>query len=230
MGLTREVLEKLDVMALIRDLDITLLPLEDLKSDEWQKMDIPGSHWKNGIEAPNFLIQKSCVVQVCNLKTHRFGGHFSASLKNSIGLIAKYSKNNTVNYMKDLHSSPDQRLMIAEVNQIYTPELVIMDAVQSFINGGPESGELADSEIIAASRDRVALDATGLAILRHFDNGRRLSRESIFKQEQIKRAVELGLGARSEKEILLITDDEASGAFATRLTDLLSETSSSTDN
>jgi uncharacterized protein (DUF362 family) len=226
MGSTQEVLEKLNTLELIRDLGIAFLPLEELGSEQWQKVEIPESHWKNGIEAPNFLIWKNCVVQVCNLKTHRFGGQFSASLKNSIGLIAKYSQKTAVNYMKELHASPYQCLMIAEVNKIYTPELVIMDAVQSFISGGPESGELADCGVIAASRDRVALDAVGLAILRHFGAGRRTNRESIFEQEQIKRAAELGLGARSAKDIRLITEDEASGAFAARLKDLLAEAAS----
>jgi uncharacterized protein (DUF362 family) len=231
MGLTREVLEKLGTLKLIQDLNITFLPLEELGIEEWQKVDLPGSHWKNGVEAPNFLMQKGCVVQVCNLKTHRFGGQFSASLKNSIGLIAKHSQKTSSNYMKELHSSPSQRLMIAEVNQIYAPELVIMDAIQCFVSGGPESGELADSGIIAASRDRVALDAAGLAILHYFSPRRTLNREPIFEQEQIKRAAELGLGARSAKEILLVTDDDSSRAFAAKLKNLLNEeTPSSSEN
>jgi uncharacterized protein (DUF362 family) len=221
MGSTREVMEKLGALKLSRDLDIAFLPLEELRSEEWQKVDLPESHWKNGVEAPNFLIQKGCVVQVCNLKTHRFGGQFSASLKNSIGLIAKYSSTASSNYMKELHSSPHQRLMIAEVNRIYSPELVIMDAVQCFISGGPESGELADSGIIAASRDRVALDATGLAILRYFSSRRVLHKDPIFEQEQIKRAAELGLGARSAKEISLVTADDASHTLAAILKNML---------
>ncbi len=225
MGLTREILERLGTLDLIRQLGITFLPLEELASDEWRNADIPGSHWRNGIEVPNFLVKKACVVQVCNLKTHRFGGQFSASLKNSIGLIAKYSqKDSQRNYMKELHASPDQCQMIAEVNQVYAPTLIIMDAVQTFIKGGPESGELADSGIIAASRDRVALDAMGLALLRYSGAGFPLDRGAIFEQGQIKRAVELGLGVRSSKEVRLITDDSESRILASRLEFLLNET------
>lgn len=140
MGDTRQVLERLQATESIRNLGAVLLPLEEMAAEDWKHQELPGSHWGRGIEAPGFLLDGACVVQVCNLNTHRFGGQFSASLKNSIGLIAKYDRKGTYNYMKELHASPDQCQMIAEVNQLYSPALVIMDAVQSFIDGGPESG------------------------------------------------------------------------------------------
>ena len=224
MGSTREVMEKLGTLDVIRDLPVQFLPLEELESREWKKIDIPGSHWKRGVEIPIFLNQNSCVVQVCNLKTHRFGGQFSASLKNSIGLIAKYSAQDGYNYMKELHASPDQRRMIAEVNQTYAPDLVIMDAVQSFTSGGPDSGDVAESGVIAAAQDRIAIDAAGLAILLRFGAGAPLNTGSIFDNEQIQRAAELGLGVRSSKEIRFIADGEASRALAAILENLLSET------
>jgi uncharacterized protein (DUF362 family) len=227
MGLTREVLEKLSTLELIRQLGIAFLPLEELTAKEWQKVGIPGPHWKDGIEAPGFLVQNACLVQVCNLKTHRFGGQFSASLKNSIGLIAKYSQQDPQrDYMKELHASPDQCAMIAEVNQIYSPALIVMDAVQAFIKGGPESGEVAETSVIAASRDRVALDALGVALLRYSGAGSPLNQTAVFDQEQIKRAVELKLGAGSAKEIRLLADDYESRVLASKLETLLRETSS----
>jgi uncharacterized protein (DUF362 family) len=112
--------------------------------------------------------------------------------------------------------------MIAEVNQAYSPDLVIMDAIQVFIKGGPESGELACPEIIAASRDRIALDAVGVAVLRHFGAGYPLNRGSVFEQPQLKRAVELGLGVKSGKGIRLLADDRDSRSTAAQLENLLS--------
>lgn len=225
MGLTREVMEMLGVLERIRELGIAFLPLEDLSAQDWAQIDLPGSHWKNGIEAPRFLTGESCVVQICNLRTHRFGGEFSASLKNSIGLIAKQSSTNAQqNYMEELHSSPHQCSMIAEVNQVYSPQLLIMDVVQTFIEGGPESGQIADPGIIAASRDRVALDAVGIAILRHFGAEFPLDRGSVFDQKQIKRSVEIGLGVRSAAQIHLIADDDESRILASRLSNLLGDT------
>lgn len=224
MGLTREVLGKLDTLELINQLGIAFLPLEELAVGEWQKIDLPGSHWTDGIEIPNFLVQKPSVVQVCNLKTHRFGGQFSASLKNSIGLIAKYSSINPQrNYMRELHASKYQCRMIAEVNQVFPTDLIILDAIQVFVSGGPESGELAYPEVIAASRDRVALDSIGLALLRHFGAGFPLNQGSVFQQEQLKRAVELGLGVKTEKDMILLADDNASRSIASQLENLLKE-------
>ncbi len=223
MGVTREIMESLKALDLIHELGLEFLPLEELNPSAWKKMELPGSHWANGIEIPSFLAQKPCVVQVCNLKTHRFGGQFSASLKNSLGLIAKYSTVNSHNFMSELHASRDQCRMIAEVNQVYSPDLVIMDAIQVFINGGPESGELAFPGIVAASRDRIAVDAVGVAILRIFGAESLSIPESILAQEQIQRAVELGLGIRSEKEIRLVADDRGSQSMADQLGSMLKE-------
>jgi len=209
MGQTRDVLGKLGVIDKLRELDVAFLPLEELPPAEWRHIELAGSHWPNGIEAPSFLLRDdACVVQLCNLKTHRFGGDFSASLKNSIGFIAKYAAQDGRNYMKDLHNSHRQGAMIADVNQIYAPALIVMDAVQTFIDGGPEKGEKADSGIIAAAFDRVALDAVGLAILQHSGAESFRNLENIFYQAQIKRAVELNLGARSPGEIRIVFSDE----------------------
>lgn len=233
MGLTRQIVEGLGALEVMREAGATFLPLEELPASEWTKVDLPGSHWKDGVEAPRFLTRQSgqsipstpsVIVQLCNLKTHRFGGVFSASLKNSIGLIAKRSAANAQrNYMAELHSSPSQRLMIAEVNQIYRPELIVMDAMQVFIKGGPESGETADPGVIVASRDRVALDAVGLAILRLSGAGDPISGMRVWDQEQLKRAIVLGLGAGSGEEIELVPDGEESGILASRIRKLLIE-------
>jgi uncharacterized protein (DUF362 family) len=209
MGLARKVWQALGILDWARN---------------WEKIRLPESHWSDGIEAPRFLVRNACVVQICNLKTHRFGGQFSASLKNSVGLIAKHSfVDPKRNYMMELHKSANQCQMIAEVNQIYCPALLVMDAMQVFIRGGPERGELADPGVIAASRDRVALDAVGLALLRYHGAGFPLNRTTIFNQEQIKRAAELGLGAGSANKIRLLTSDAESRDIATKLGNILLE-------
>lgn len=221
MGDTRQILEKLNAVESLRKLGAGFLPLEEMEAEAWRPKDLSGSHWVRGVEAPSFLVEGACVVQICNLKTHRFGGQFSASLKNSIGLIAKYDEKGVYNYMKELHASSNQCQMIAEVNQLYSPELVIMDAVQSFIIGGPESGESATPGILLASQDRVALDAVGMAILQHFGAEAPLRDQPIFEHGQIKRAVELGLGAQSAEEISLVADDRESRSLAAKLENLL---------
>jgi len=213
MGQTAAIWAELGVRETLRGLNVELLPLEALGQDLFRRENLAGWHWKHGVEAPGFLNHDACIVQICNLKTHRFGGIFSASLKNSIGLIAKRGEveGNPYNYMLEFHSSPDQRLMIAEVNQLYKPAVVIMDAMQAFVDGGPERGRVVKLGAILAGFDRIAIDAVGLALLRLNGAGRELTARGVFEQEQIKRAVEIGLGIRSAKEIkLLPAGDEAS--------------------
>ena len=222
MGRTRDVWEKLGTLDLAKRLNLTLMPLDELPAEQWRHEELQNSHWKRGVEVPGFLNAEACVVQICNLKTHRFGGYFSASLKNSVGLIAKYSSQPPrYNYMTELHASPDQRSMIAEVNQIYAPRLVVMDAIQVFVNGGPERGDLAYPEMMAASRDRVAIDAAGMALLRLHGAGPPLSRGMVFEQQQLTRAIELELGAKSVQEIQFLTPDDAGQRLAAQIATLL---------
>ena len=55
----------------------------------------------------------------CCLKTHRFGGDFSLSLKNNVGLVEEEGLEGIYNYMLELHVSPHQLEMIAEINKYH---------------------------------------------------------------------------------------------------------------
>ena len=144
------------------------------------------------------------------------------SLKNSVGLVAKTVPGINHNFMNELHSSPNQRKMIADINQLYQPALIVLDGIQSFITGGPASGKLADSHIILASTDRIAIDAVGVAVLRKFGTTREVSEGTIFEQEQIARAVELGIGIDSPEKITFQTNSEESEQYAKELKTFLS--------
>ena len=72
-----------------------------------------------------------------------------------------------------------------------------------------------------AGNDRVAIDAVGVAILRLLGTTPEVSRGSIFEQEQIARAAELGVGVSSVKQIQLITEDAESDTFAKQVKDIL---------
>jgi uncharacterized protein (DUF362 family) len=87
------------------------------------------------------------------------------SLKNLVGLVASRPKGSSYDYMRELHSSPFQRLMIAEMNKFYKPKLILMDATEGFSHGGPDQGVLIKPGLLLASADRVAMDAVGVAIL-----------------------------------------------------------------
>jgi uncharacterized protein (DUF362 family) len=224
MGATRDVWQSLGVPSLARELDLQTIALDELPAGQWSKRVFAGSHWKHGFEVPRFLEEGSPVVQLCNLKTHRFGGHFSASMKNALGVLAKYSHSGEDrNYMAELHGSPDQRLMIAEACQAFSPTVSIMDAMQVFVSEGPERGELAAPGVIAASGDRIALDSAGIALLRLYNAVFPGKLKDVFEQEQIKRAVELGLGVSGPDRIRLMTRDAASETLAVQLRALMAD-------
>jgi uncharacterized protein (DUF362 family) len=143
------------------------------------------------------------------------------SLKNSVGLAAKWVPGDSYNYMNELHGSPHQRRMIAEVNAAYQPDLIVLDGVEAFVEGGPAQGKKVDAQVILAGTDRVAMDAIGVAILRYFGTTPAVSRGSIFQQEQIARAVELGLGVDGPEKIELVTDDPDSAAYAAQIREIL---------
>jgi uncharacterized protein (DUF362 family) len=83
------------------------------------------------------------------------------SLKNSVGLVAVRPIGTSYDYMRELHTSPYQRLMIAEINEFYKTNLILMDAAQGFSKGGPEQGVLIKPGLLLAGEDRVAIDAVG---------------------------------------------------------------------
>jgi uncharacterized protein (DUF362 family) len=167
MGDTHRVFKSLGVTKLAQTLGVETLILDDLtNAADWALVRTEGDHWQSGFPVPRRLVEAEAVVQTCCLKPHRFGGHFTLSLKNSIGLVGKYMGGDGYNYMNELHSSSFQRVMIAEANAVYNPALVVLDGVQAFIDNGPERGRKVWGEVILAGTDRVAIDAVGLALLR----------------------------------------------------------------
>ena len=130
------------------------------------------------------------------------------SLKLHVGVVP--TSRHGYEYMRELHSSPHQRKMIAEINEPFKPALVILDGMEAFVDGGPMTGKRARGNVLLASIDRVAIDAVGVAILKYLGSNEAIMKRKIFEQEQIARAVELGLGASSPEEIEVYSADEKS--------------------
>ncbi len=222
MGNTRTVLEQKGVFTLAKDIGLQVQVLDELFWSDWVTLKDSDFHWKKGIPVPKLLLDAEVVVQTCNMKTHQYGGHFTMSLKNSVGLVAK-DIGTGHNFMTELHNSAYQRQMIAEINALYNPSLIVLDGVNAFVDGGPAQGTLVQSEVILAGTDPVAIDAAGVAILRLFGTTRQVSKGEVFQQEQIARAVELGLGVESPDQIDFICPDASSAAYAQQIRQILLE-------
>ena len=217
MGNTRGVLEERGVIALAQERGFSAVVLDELDRTGWREVQVPGLHWSRGFFIASVFTLADRVVQTCCLKTHRFGGHFTMSLKNSVGLVAKRVPGVNYDFMGELHSSPHQRLMIAEINKFYRTDLVVMDATDGFTTGGPDKGKLIHPEVIIAGTDRVAIDAVGVALLRSYGTMRDVMDGRIFDQEQIARAAELGIGVASAADIRLFPLDKTAESVAGRI-------------
>jgi uncharacterized protein (DUF362 family) len=221
MGNTREVMETKGAFHLGQELNAKVVVLDESPAGDWELIEQADSHWQQGFALPRVVRNAGGIVTTCCLKTHRYGGHFTLSLKNSVGLAAKYVPGQPYNFMRELHSSPHQRHMIAEINAAYRPDLIVLDGIQAFVNGGPDQGKLVDSKVILAGTDRVAVDAVGVALLRYFGTTPEVSQGAIFDQEQIARAVQLKIGVGSPRLIELVTGDRESAEYAKQVRALL---------
>ena len=212
---TGDVLKEKGIYDLCKKLGVGLVNFEKLPSNQWIKVKPENSHWFNGFEVAKQVLDSKCTVTTCCLKTHGYGGGFSMSLKLSVGITHKRN-------MKELHTSfLSMKKMIAEINQAYTPSLIIMDATEAFVDGGPMTGTRKRADLMVAGSDRIAMDAVGLAILKHLGSNKNIMATKIFEQEQIARAVELGLGVNSPDRINIVTGDPESKQIGSQLKEIL---------
>jgi uncharacterized protein (DUF362 family) len=213
---TRGVMEQKGIFDLARQLRFDVVNFEEIPPSEWVAFGARGTHWPDGFHLPQLVVDSEYLVSTCCLKTHGFGGVFSMSLKLSVGLTPK-------NIRRTMHRSPDMRRMIAELNGGYRPQLIVLDGVTAFTDGGPSQGELQQANVMIAGDDRVAVDAVGLAVLKDMGANQAIMGRRIWEQEQIARAVELGLGARGPADIELVTSDPESAAYTKRLERILAQ-------
>ncbi len=212
---TLEVMREKGIYDLCRKHAVRIINFEDLGEKDWVRIQPEGSHWRNGVLVARPVTEAECVVTTCCLKTHGYGGVFTMSLKLSVGVTNK--KN-----MTELHTSfRSMRKMIAEINTAYRASLIVMDGITVFTDKGPSHGPKKDAGVIVAGTDRIAIDAVGLAVLKDLGSNRDIMDRKIFEQEQISRAVELGLGVSGPGAIEIKSDDEAGMRYAQRLQEIL---------
>ena len=84
-------------------------------------------------------------------------------------------------------------------------------------------GTRKEAKVFIAGTDKVAVDAVGVALLRILGTTPEVTKGSIFEQEQIKRAVELGVGIKSSSEIEFITDSEEAEKLVIQIKEKLAE-------
>ncbi|GAB4417997.1 MAG: DUF362 domain-containing protein [Thermodesulfovibrionales bacterium] len=212
---TSDVLREKGIYELCKKLGAGLINFEELPPDGWVRVKPEKSHWRNGFDVARPILDSECIVSTCCLKTHGYGGVFTMSLKLSVGVTHK--KN-----MRELHTSfRSMRKMIAEINQVYSPSLILLDGIEAFVDHGPARGTRRRADVIIAGTDRIAIDAVGLAVLKELGSNKAIMEGKIFEQEQIARAAEIGLGATRPEDIEILTGDENGKKYADRLMSIL---------
>jgi uncharacterized protein (DUF362 family) len=217
---TRLVMEQKGIVPMLEKRQVRVIDFDNLPADDWVECRPADSHWKDGFRVARPILEAECLVSTGCLKTHQFGGVITLSLKLHVGVVPTFR--NGFTYMQELHSSPYQQEMIAEINAPFSPALIVMDGIDTFVDGGPATGKRIKGNVTLAATDRVAVDAVGVAMLKHLGSNPAVMEPGIFELRQIKRAAELGIGVRSASEIDLVPADDVSEELSVVLGKILS--------
>jgi len=196
---TRKTMQLNGTLDVVEDLGVKVSFFED---EEWVTVKPrKATTWPKGFRLAKTVYNASKIVSLPCLKTHRFGGVFTLSLKNAVGMINPADRSY-------LHNSERMRSLIAEINLGYSVNLVVLDGMSCFVSGGPDRGELASPGVIIAGSDRVAIDAVGVSILKSL-NAVGIANVPIKEQEQLKKAADVDLGQLNIENIKLKTSNLA---------------------
>lgn len=140
-------------------------------------------YWPLGFSIPKLFNEVDHIITLPTLRTHALAG-FTMGIKTFVGAIPQAER-------IGMHASLNFLEAIAEI-PLCTDKirLSLLDARQGFNSGGPDSGNLVTPGIIIASKDLVAADAAGVALLRTIGTTLSLSIGSIWDQHTIKRGIQ----------------------------------------
>jgi uncharacterized protein (DUF362 family) len=197
---TRPHLEKTGIAAAAREAGADVLAFEE---GEWVAVEPPGAEYATKVFVARAVHQAERLISVPAIKTHR-SASFSCALKNTVGCV--HGKNKPWMY-----GSGGWEPAVAELNAAVRPHLYVVDGLRCMVRGGPYSGDAADTGVILAGGDPIAVDVVALGILKHFGRWDMVDSKGVWDQVQIRRAIALGLGARGPHEVEVVAEDLAGG-------------------
>jgi len=189
---TRKIMEKLNIFDLLNlETPPRIYVFEEYK---WIKKEIPNAKYLKSVSLTEILERVDKIIFLPCLKTHKYA-QYTGALKLAVGFMKPVER-------IGLHLSYIQE-KIAELNTLFNVDLIIMDARKCFITKGPAEGDIREPNLILVSNDRIAIDVEGIKIIQSF-KGNSLKDINPWELPQIKRAVELNLGASSEEDYEVI--------------------------
>jgi uncharacterized protein (DUF362 family) len=198
---TNKVLKAMGVIEAAKTLN---LPVIDFDSGPWMDVQLgeQARCWKAAAYHQSLKSFDKIVYLPC--MKHHFLATFTMSLKLTVGLT------NPVE-MQYMHADFDQGktdepmyLKMIELSLPVGPDLIIMDGRRSFVTGGPDNGDVVKPNVILASGDRIALDVEGVKILQSYPR-ENLIQAPVWDMPIIRRAIELGLGVKSEADYQVLS-------------------------
>jgi uncharacterized protein (DUF362 family) len=197
---TEDVLEEMEVFAACEEMN---LPLINFDSGPWMDVRMgEQAHWWTKVAYHKSLKDFDKIVYLPCQK-HHFLARFTMSLKLSVGLTNPVEMAYLHADNNDGKSDEPMPLKMVEFCIPVGPDLIIMDGRKSFVTAGPDMGEVVEPNRILASGDRIALDVEGVKILQSYPRDN-LLKIPVWEIPSIVRAVELGLGVRSEEDYKVI--------------------------
>jgi uncharacterized protein (DUF362 family) len=174
-----------DVVANMKSLGITAMCTAegaetlDLRSDSHTTRSNPNaSAFPNGIDFSDAVYDADYVINVPACKCHSVG-------KYTMALKAWYGCTESGRPHSNTWVAP------AELHLLKQEGFIVLDATKAMITGGPSSGTMAQSKIVVASKDAVAIDVTGLCILKYNGSSVIANKGDAWNVHQIKRALAL---------------------------------------
>ena len=188
---TREIASQTGLGKIAEDLDADLIFLDE---NDWVKVSFPrGLVMKSGHIGKPLLDIDKLVLAPC-LKTH-FLAKYTGAMKLLMGWVR--GRDRLKMHARNLEAK------IPDLASYFSPDLIVMDARTCFVEGGPASGVCSNPGLILASGDMVAIDVEGVRTIQRCDGNNKLDSD-VWSIPQIKHAVDVSLGARSDEEILII--------------------------
>jgi uncharacterized protein (DUF362 family) len=191
---TRKVMQKTGTLAKAEEAGAELLFFDEGK---YVKVNVGGKYLK-GVSLPEAALNAKKLVYVCCMKTH-FRARFSMSLKLTFGFVKRSER--LAFHVRNLQEK------IGDLNLVVHPNLIIMDGRKCFITGGPFHGDVRTPNAVMASGDRIANDVEGIKMIESFEGAS--LKDDPWKYPQIRHAIELGLGVKSEQEYRVISRQDS---------------------
>jgi uncharacterized protein (DUF362 family) len=169
----------------------------------------PGKrHWSVGFRYPKILDEVDHLINVPLLKHHFHPtAQITCCLKSYVGVC--HPKDRHLGGADELHDT-NLGEKVAELNLCVAPTINIVDATDVLVSGGPDGLNRrktlwCKTDLIMASRDRVACDSVGLAIMKRYAAENRVDlpyvNTSVWDQPQIYYSAELGIGQADPEKI-----------------------------